>query len=436
MYCGLSNSLGDAKGLDISSDKNHIVTKLPCGRLALNNSLQSFSSYCNELENYIDGLWLLKSPVLRAGTRAQFTYLCWGNVLKNLYDIEVQYNNNAPINAIIRAPESNAVEPSSLLNSTSVDNRFPMETVQKWKLDYTATRDPLQFIEKVEDLYEAYGINQNILPGTMSNYKEEKELAGTTRTDVEISQLIFGLQKSRILNLPFGIDQSEFSLHQNFLLWGTKLQSMLLHVLLHVLQFYASKTAGQPRSLAMANPINRISAAGQRRQLSYWNELKNLVQLFKEEMLCPRRPPKNKKLWMTLLCTLYGISMDLKNTSSLSDSPSTYSSSPSGVTAKRHIEGVEIMIFSCKTPHVKYDTIKPPKHHTNKNTSFGLERLGLLANKGKDDGRAVNFADAGAVWLLDLTCKISLGSKSFPLMHMRTATWKKDLSENIIHRVI
>uniref|UniRef100_A0A1A9UDG3 Uncharacterized protein n=1 Tax=Glossina austeni TaxID=7395 RepID=A0A1A9UDG3_GLOAU len=42
-----------------------------------------------------------------------------------------------------------------------------------------------------------------------------------------------------------------------------------------------------------------------------------------------------------LKMTISRISMDLKNTSSLSGSPSTYSSSPSGVTAKRHDEGVE-----------------------------------------------------------------------------------------------
>uniref|UniRef100_A0A1A9UDL1 DUF1758 domain-containing protein n=1 Tax=Glossina austeni TaxID=7395 RepID=A0A1A9UDL1_GLOAU len=244
---------------------------------------------------------------------------------------------NAPINATTHVPERNAIESSSLLNSTSVDSRLPIEIVQKWRLDYTASRDPLQFIERVEDLSEAYGMNQNILPGNairntthhsgsaltqssnpmpnetqvhpsptsstsqsnlsntvatarvriiaasgnsaefraifdsgsqvnlvserlirklgastsetsllidgigngqkmairristkffvvliISPVVEEKELALITRIDVEISQLIPGLQEDRILNLPFG---NEFPLHQNRLLRGTKLQS-------------------------------------------------------------------------------------------------------------------------------------------------------------------------------------------------------------------
>lgn len=48
--------------------------------------------------------------------------------------------------------------------------------IHKRELNYTSSQDPLKFIERLEDLSEAYGIGRNILPGTMVIMLQDKAL--------------------------------------------------------------------------------------------------------------------------------------------------------------------------------------------------------------------------------------------------------------------
>lgn len=72
--------------------------------------------------------------------------------------------------------EKTAVETSSMLERNNVQFVNVVDCVRKWGIRYDGGKDPLLFIERVEEMAEMYGIKKLLLPGTMPEFFKDRAL--------------------------------------------------------------------------------------------------------------------------------------------------------------------------------------------------------------------------------------------------------------------